>query len=142
MSLLDEVETNKELEHKLDEIVMKKLRDHYDQADQTAQVIRSQLHDPLGVNKQIPSYRFYEAENRNLQESLSNALTGIRTLREETSKLYANKTVLLRLIAELYYILGFNLTKPQMEQLTRLLKHDLDEIDFTRVKVYKRQLGQ
>lgn len=142
MSLLDEVETNKELEQKLDEIVKKKLRDHYDQADQEARVIRDQSHDLLGVNKQIPSYRFYESENRNLQESLSNALTGIRTLREETSKLYANKIVLLRLIAELYHILGFNLTKPQMEQLTQLLKHDLDEIDFTKVKVYKRQLGQ
>ena len=70
MSLLDEVETNKELEQRLDEIVMKKLRDHYDQADQEAQVIRSQLHDPLGINNQIPSYRFYEAQTRNLQESL------------------------------------------------------------------------
>ena len=67
---------------------------------------------------------------------------GIRQLREETSKLYANKTVLLRLIAELYHILDFNLTKPQMEKLTQFLKNDLDEIDFTRVKVYKRQLGQ
>jgi hypothetical protein len=142
MSLLDEVETNKELEQRLDEIVRKKLQDHYDQADQTARVIRQQFHDPVGGNQQIPSYRFYEMENRNLQESLSNALTGIRTLREETAKLYSNKTVLLRLIAELYHILDFNLTKPQMQELTQLLKHDLDEIDFTRVKVYKRQLGQ
>ena len=142
MSLLDEVETNKELEKRLDEIVMEKLRDHYEQADQTAFDIRSQLHDQTEVNKKMPSYRYYETENRNLQDSLSNAMTGIRTLREETSKLYSNKTVLLRLIAELYHILDFNLTKSQMEKLTQLLKNDLDEIDFTRVKVYKRQLGQ
>lgn len=142
MSLLDEVETNKELENRLDEIVMEELRDHYARADQTAFDIRSRLHDQTEVNKKMPSYRYYETANRNLQESLSNALTGIRTLREETSKLYSNKTVLLRLIAELYHILDFNLTKPQMEKLTQLLKNDLDEIDFTRVKVYKRRLGQ
>ena len=142
MSLLDEVETNKELEKRLDEIVMEKLRNHYTQADQIAFDIRSQLHDQTEVNEKMPSYRYYETANRNLQESLSNALTGIRTLREETSKLYSNKTVLLRLIAELYHILDFNLTKPQMEKLTQLLKYDLDEIDFTRVKVYKRQLEQ
>lgn len=140
MSLLDEVETNKELEKRLDEIVMEKLRDHYTQADQIAFDIRSQLHDQTEVNKKMPSYRYYETENRNLQESLSNAMTAIRTLREETSKLYSNKTVLLRLIAELYHILDFNLTKPQMEKLTQLLKYNLDEIDFTRVKVCKRQL--
>ena len=139
MSLLDTTETNKQLENELDKIVMKELRDHYDQADQVAQVIRYKLHD-VENNKKIPSYRYYEIENRNLQESLSNAMTAIHQLREEISKLYSNKTVLLRLIAELYHILDFNLTKPQMEKLTQFLKNDLDEIDFARVKAYAKSL--
>ena len=140
MSLLNTTETNKQLENELDKIVMRELQDHYDQADQTAQVIRRQLHDQVENNKKIPSYSYYETENRNLQESLSNAMTAIHQLREETSKLYSNKTVLLRLIAELYHILDFNLTKPQMEKLTQFLKNDLDEIDFARVKAYVKQL--
>ena len=140
MSLLDTTETNKQLENELDKIVMEELRDHYDQADQVAQVIRYKLHDQIENNKKIPSYRYYETENRNLQESLSNAMTAIHQLREEISKLYSNKTVLLRLIAELYHILDFNLTKPQMEKLTQFLKNDLDEIDFARVKAYAKRL--
>ena len=51
MSLLDTTETSKQLENELDKIVMKELRDHYNQADQVAQVIRYKLHDQIENNK-------------------------------------------------------------------------------------------
>lgn len=139
MGLLDTIETNKQLENELDKIVMEELQDIYHRADTKAFAVRAKLHDSE-KSKEFLAYSFYRLKNRNLQESLSNAMTTIRQLREETSKLYANKTTLLAIIGEMLGVISHNSTESQNNILMQTLKRELGDIDFARVKAFVRRL--
>lgn len=139
MSLLDNVETNKKLENTLDEMVLKELKHHYHRADVEAFDIRNKLHDINKGNK-FQNYSFYQIQNENLRQDLRQTASALRQCRQEMSDLYANKTVLLALIGEMFGVISHNSTENQNNILTQTLKRELGDIDFARVKAYAKRL--
>jgi hypothetical protein len=139
MSLLDNVETNKELENALDEMVLKDLEHHYHRADVEAFDIRNKLHDINKGNK-FQNYSFYQMQNENLRSDLREAMSALSQFRQEVSDLYAYKTILLALIGEMFGIISHNSTENQNDILTQILKRELGDIDFARVKAYAKRL--
>lgn len=138
MSLLDTIETNKQLENKLDEITMKKLRDHYYQADAKAFDIRARLHDS-NKGKELAAYDFYRIEYQNLRKDLATMREALKQTRQEISDLCANKSILLSLIGEMLGVISHNSTEKQNNILMQTLKHELGDIDFARVKAYVKR---
>lgn len=139
MSLLDTVETNKELENKLDEMVLKELKHHYHRADVEAFDIRSKLHDINKGNK-FQNYSFYQMQNENLRSDLSETMLALSQCRQEMSNLYANKTTLLAIIGEMSVVISHNSTESQNNILMQTLKRELGDIDFARVEAFAKQL--
>lgn len=139
MSLLDTVETNKQLENNLDSIVYKELQEHYNRADQVAFDIRAKFHDS-DKGKDLSPYSFYRIENRNLRKEMANVHEALKQHRQEISDLYAYKTVLLALIGEMFGVISHNSTEQQNDILMRTLKRELGDIDFARVKAFAKQL--
>lgn len=139
MSLLDTTETNKQMENRLDEITMKKLRDHYYRADAEAFNIRSQLHDS-DKGKELAAYDFYRIECQNLRKDLENVREALKQTYQEISDLYAYKTVLLAMIGEMLGVISHNSTEKQNNILMQTLKHELGDIDFARVKAFAKRL--
>lgn len=139
MSLLDTVETNKQLENKLDEIVMRELRDHYYRADAEAFNIRCQLHDS-NKGKELAAYDFYRIEYQNLQKDLTAMREALEQMRQALSELYTNKTTLLALIGEMLGVISHNSTESQNNILMQTLKRELGDIDFARVKAFAKRL--
>lgn len=137
MSLLDTVETNKQLENKLDEITMKELREHYYRADAEAFNIRCQLHDS-DKGKELAAYDFYRIEYQNLRKDLATMREALKQTRQEISDLCANKSILLALIGEMLGVISHNLTEIQNNTLIQTLKRELGDIDFARVKTYAK----
>ena len=139
MSLLDTVETNKQLEDELDKIVIEEIRDIYHRADIKAFAVRAKLHDS-DKDKDLLPYNAYRIDNRNLQQSLDNIRESLKQARQEISNLYANKTILLALIGEMFGVISHNSTKYQNDILTQTLKRELGDIDFARVKAFAKRL--
>lgn len=139
MSLLDTVETNKELENTLDEIVLKDLEHHYHRADVEAFDIRNKLHDINKGNK-FQNYSFYQIQNENLRQDLKRTASALRQCRQDMSDLYANKTTLLAIIGEMLVVISRNSTKSQNDVLMQTLKRELGDIDFARVKAFAKRL--
>ena len=140
MSLLDTVETNKQLENELDKIVIEELRDIYHQADVKAFAVRAKLHDS-DKDKELAPYNLYRIENRNLRKDMDTVREALKQSRQEISDLYANKTVLLALIGEMFGVISHNSTEHQKDILTQTLKRELGDIDFARMNAYKKRLG-
>ena len=139
MSLLDTVETNKQLENKLDDIIMKELREHYYHADAEAFNIRCQLHDS-NKGKELAAYDFYRIEYQNLRKDLATMREALKQTHQEISDLCANKSILLALIGEMLGIISHNSTEKQNNILMQTLKHELGDIDFARVKAFAKRL--
>lgn len=139
MSLLDTVETNKQLENTLDDIIMKELREHYYQADVKAFAIRAKLHDS-DKDKELAPYNLYRIENRNLRKDMDTVREALKQSRQEISNLYANKTVLLALIGDMLGVISHNSTESQKNILMQTLKRELGDIDFARVKAFAKRL--
>lgn len=139
MSLLDTVETNKELENTLDEVVLKELKQHYHRADVEAFDIRNKLHDINKGNK-FQNYSFYQMQNENLRSDLRETMLALRQCRQDMSDLYANKTTLLAIIGEMLVVISRNSTESQNNILMQTLKRELGDIDFARVKAFAKRL--
>ena len=139
MSLLDTVETNKQLENELDKVVMKELREHYYRADAEAFNIRCQLHDS-DKGKELAAYDFYRIEYQNLRKDLATMREALKQTRQEISDLYANKTILLAIIGEMLGVISHNSTESQNNILMQTLKRELGDIDFARVKAFAKRL--
>lgn len=64
----------------------------------------------------------------------------LKQSRQEISNLYANKTVLLALIGEMFGVISHNSTESQNNILMQTLKRELGDIDFARVKSFAKRL--